>query len=345
MSLSRNKSASALPDFGHNNSFGDVHVLRISLHQSKSIPFIANTNIVSHPESYNYVGNHTHEQSFSAWGPQIQDTGLYTSTTTATALTRETHPLVPVAVESPNYMPLAVPRGEDPSLFGELPPEGTAEPEASAQSDTSQNRPTEDKDEDEDEGDWLDMADSDQSSRSRCVVVAGSDSCGLIEISDDQDLEYRPYRGSDFFFPGRLIGVYSDTDSSISDRTMIVLAVSGHGFIQCLALCRHEGHTGEERDSFYKAHAAVYRDNTSPPPTATHATMVNAPIEISLKRSRHNLKDSCYINFEHTWTLQEHVPVVDLGYVRKSQRKYLLVTHEKVQNELRQRTMATFKMA
>jgi hypothetical protein len=250
------------------------------------------------------------------------------------------HPLVPVAIESTSYPPLSLPRGEDPKLFGEFLLEDTAGPEVSAQSDTSQNTPNKDKD--EGEGDWLEMADSDQSSRTRCVV-AGPDSCGLIEMSDDQDLEYMSYRGQEFFFPGRLIGVYSDTDSSINGRTMIVLSVSGHSFVQCLALCRHEGHTGEERGSFYKAHAAVYRDNISPP-MATHATTINAPIEIKLKRSGHNIKDSCYINFEHTWTLQAHVPVVDLVYVRRSRRKNLLVTHEKVQKELCQRTLEDFEL-
>jgi hypothetical protein len=210
-----------------------------------------------------------------------------------------------------------------------------------AHSDTSQNTPT--KDTDDDEGDWLEMATNGQSSRSRCLVVAGPDSCGLVEINDDQDLEYMSYRGQEFFFPGRLIGVYSDTDSSINGRTMIVMSVSDHGFVQCLALCRHEGHTGEERGSFYRAHAAIYRDNTSPP-VATHAPMINNPIEITLKKSGHDIKDSCYVNFEHTWTLQAHVPVVDLGYVRRSQRRDLLVTHERVQQELRQRTMADFQL-
>jgi hypothetical protein len=199
------------------------------------------------------------------------------------------------------------------------------------------------KDKDEGGDDWLEMGDHDQRSRTRIVVAAGPDSCRLIEISDDHDLEYMSYCGQEFFFPGRLIGVYSDTDSSINGRTMIVLSVSDHGFVQYLALCRHEGHAGEERGSFYKAHAAVYRDNTSPP-TAKHSKTVNAPIEITLKRSGHNIKDSCYINFEHTWTLQAHVPVVDLGYGRRSQRKNLLVTHERIQNELRQRTMDVFKL-
>lgn len=230
-------------------------------------------------------------------------------------------------------------RGEDLKLLGDFPLEDTTGPEVSAESDTSQNTPNKDKD--KDEGDWLEMSSSDQSSRTRCVVVAGPDSCGLIETGDEQDLEYMSYRGQEFFFPGRLIGVYTDTDSSINGRTMIVLSVSGHGFVQCLALCRHEGHTGEERGSFYKAHAAVYRDNTSPP-TASHAKIINAPIEITLKRSAHNIKDSCYINFEHTWTLQDNVPVVDLGYVRRSQRKNLLDTHDKVQKDLRQRTMEDF---
>lgn len=221
----------------------------------------------------------------------------------------------------------------------EFPLEDTATPEVSSQSDTSHNTPNKDEDED----DWLEMADNDQRSRTRSVVVAGPDSCGLVETSNDQDLEYMSYRGQEFFFPGRLIGVYSDTDSSINGRTMIVLSVSDHGFVQCLALCRREGHTGEERSSFYKAHAAVHRDNTSPP-TAKYSKTVNAPIEITLKKSVHNIKDSCYINFEHTWTLQSHVPVVDLGYVRRSQRKNLLVTHERIQSELRQRTIDVFGM-
>jgi hypothetical protein len=225
-------------------------------------------------------------------------------------------------------------------LIGELPLEDTAEPEVSAQSDTSHYTSQNTPNKDEDESDWLEMA---ERSRIRSVVLAGPDNCGLIESSDDEGFEYMPYRGQEFFFPGRLIGVYSDTDSSINGRTMIILSVSDHGFVQCLALCRHEGHTGEERRSFYKAHAAVHSDTTSPP-TAKYSKIINAPIEVTLKKPGHNIKDSCYVNFEHTWTLQEHVPVVDLGYVRKSQRKNLLVTHERIQNELRQRTMEVFEL-
>lgn len=225
-------------------------------------------------------------------------------------------------------------------MIGEFPLEDAAEPKVSVQSDTSQNTPNKDGGED----DWLEMAHNNQRPRTRSIVVAGPDICGLIEISDDEDLEYMSHRGQEFFFPGRLIGAYkSDTDSSISGRTMIVLSVSDHGFVQCLTLCRHEGHTGEERGSFYKAHAAVHRDTTSPP-TAKHSKTINPPFEITLKKSGHNIKDSCYINFEHTWTLLEHVPVVDLGYVRKSQRKDLLITHGRIQNELRQRTMEVFEL-
>jgi hypothetical protein len=238
-------------------------------------------------------------------------------------------------------MPLSLPLVEDPNSISpgpcEFPPGDTAEPETSGQSDSSQSTPS------KDEEDWLEMANRAQHSSTQNNVVNGPDSCGLIEVGDDPDLEYMSFRGQEFFFPGRLIGVYSDTDSSINGRTMIVLSVSDHGFVQCLALCRHEGHTGEEKASFYHTHAAVYRDNTSAP-TTKHSKAKNAPIEITLKKSGHNIKDSCYINFEHTWTLQSHVPVVDFGHVRKSQRKGLLSTHERVQNELRNRTVQDFEL-
>jgi hypothetical protein len=239
-------------------------------------------------------------------------------------------------IELPSDPPLSLPCTEHPQSFAEFPLEDTATSEVSSHSDTSQTTPSKDKD--DEEGDWLEMATNGQSSKTQCL--AGRDT-GLIEISDDQ--EYRPYRGQEFFFPGRLIGVDSDTDSSIHGHAMIVLSVSDHGFVQCLSLCRHEGHTGEERGSFYKAHVAVHRDTTSPP-TAKHPKTINPSFEITLKKSGHNIKDSCYINFEHTWTLLEHVPVVDLGYVRKSQRKDLLITHGRIQNELRQRTMEVFEL-
>jgi hypothetical protein len=238
-------------------------------------------------------------------------------------------------------MPLSLPLVEHPDSISpglcEFPPGETAESEISRQSDTSQNTPSKDED------GWLDMANQEQLLRPRNSVVAGPDSCWLIEVGDDQDLEYRPYRGREFFFPGRLIGVSSDIESSINGRTMIVLSVSDHGFVECLTLCRHEGHTGEEKPSFYHTHAAVHRDTTSAP-TPNHSKAKNVPIEITLKKSGHNIKDSCYINFEHTWTLQEHVPVVDFGHVRKSQRKGLLSTHERVQNELRKRTLQDFEL-
>jgi hypothetical protein len=238
-------------------------------------------------------------------------------------------------------MPLSLPLVENPDSIRpgpcEFPPGDTAEPEISGESDTSQDTPNKDED------DWLEMAKQEQYLNPRNSVVAGSESCGLIEVGEDPDLEYMAYRGQEFFFPGRLIGVSPDADSSMGGRTMIVLSVSDQGFVQCLSLCRHEGHTGEEKASFYHTHAAVHRDTTSPP-TTKHSKAKNAPIEITLKKSGHNIKDSCYINFEHTWTLQAHVPVVDVGHVRKSQRKGLLSTHERVQNELRKRTLQDFEL-
>jgi hypothetical protein len=170
--------------------------------------------------------------------------------------------------------------------------------------------------------------------------LSGPDSLGLIEVGNDPDLEYMSFRGQEFFFPSRLIGVCPDTDSAINGRTMIVLSVSDHGFVQCLSLCRHES---EERASFYHSHAAIYCDTTSAPATK-HLKIKNAPVEIMLKKPGHSIKDSCYINFEHTWTLQSHVPVVGLGHVRNSQRKGLLSTYERVQNELRKRTAQDFEL-
>lgn len=171
-------------------------------------------------------------------------------------------------------------------------------------------------------------------------LVAGQDSAGLVELTEDVHLEYGSvaYRGRGFFHPGRLIGVYFPADSSINDRTMIVLSVSNHGFVQCVALCRHGDHTGEEHQSFYQTHAVVQCDTDSPSKTK-HLKTIKASFELTLNKQGAKIKDSCYINFEHTWTLQSEVPVVDLGHVKKAQRKDLLLMHESVQSELRNRTL------
>lgn len=171
------------------------------------------------------------------------------------------------------------------------------------------------------------------SKKNKAIRIAnfGGDGIDLVEWGDGE-AEHRSRRGGDFFHPGRVINPYSGNNDELDRRTLVVLSTTNNGYAECLALCRHPDHSGEERASFYNAHAAVYSSG-DPPPTC-HGKAKNEAIEIRFKSPSFKMSDSCYLNFEHTWTLRPDFPVMDLGYVRRDQRRRVLEVHLKIQTDL-----------
>lgn len=187
------------------------------------------------------------------------------------------------------------------------------------------------------------------------IANLGADGIDLVGWGDDgQAAEHRPRWGGDFFYPGRVVSPFSGGNDELDRRTLIVLSTTNNGYAECLALCRHPDHSGEERASFYHAHAAVYSSGDPPPPPMTPMTPArgasngggsgdgggssssssNEAVEIRFKSPRFKMQDSCYVNFEHTWTIRPDFPVMDLGYVRKDQRRKLMEMHIRIQADL-----------
>lgn len=166
------------------------------------------------------------------------------------------------------------------------------------------------------------------------IAHTGGDGIDLVEWGDGQ-AEHRPRWGGDFFYPGRVINPFSGSNDELDRRTLVVLSTTNNGYAECLALCRHPDHSGEERASFYHAHAAVYSSGHPPPqPGCCKGKGRDEAFEIRFKSPRFKMQDSCYVNFEHTWTIRPDFPVMDLGYVRKDQRRRLMEMHVKIQGDL-----------
>lgn len=151
--------------------------------------------------------------------------------------------------------------------------------------------------------------------------------------------------------PGRVVNPFSGANDELDRRTLVVLSTTVNGYAECLALCRHPDHSGEERASFYRAHAAVYCSGEPPPVVGAGVGAgaggngdgdgerdggrgSNEAVETRFKSSRFKMQDSCHVNLEHTWTTRPGFPVMDLGYVRRDQRRRLLEMHARVQVDL-----------
>lgn len=176
----------------------------------------------------------------------------------------------------------------------------------------------------------VEMAASNTADARRIANTSG-DGIDLVEWGSGR-AEHRPRWGGDFFHPGRVVNPFSGSNDELDRRTLVVLSTTNNGYAECLALCRHPDHSGEERASFYRAHAAVYCSGEPPPSGGGKGA--NEAVEIKFKSARFKLQDSCYVNFEHTWTIRPDFPVMDLGYVRKDQRRKLMEMHVKVQTDL-----------
>ncbi|ROV96153.1 hypothetical protein VSDG_05069 [Cytospora chrysosperma] len=255
--------------------------------------------------SYNWSGNHTHDQSLGHFGHQeIQrhcgDTLHAYQRPGETLFSRTRAP-------KEEYHPSpSLPRPQQIELIGgpvaehhhwaRQPPSACDECAA----ERAQNA-----------GDTADQQAAECQVDIERIANLGADGIDLVGWGDDgQAAEHRPRWGGDFFYPGRVINPFSGGNDELDRRTLIVLSTTNNGYAECLALCRHPDHSGEERASFYHAHAAVF------------------------KSPRFKMQDSCYVNLEHTWTIRPDFPVMDLGYIRKDQRRKLMEMHIRIQADL-----------
>lgn len=117
----------------------------------------------------------------------------------------------------------------------------------------------------------------------------------------------------------------------------------------CLALSQHSDHTGDEAPSFYSYHAAVYSQGTPLALLSSNESLrnnpVNPPIELELNGDgKFKLDECCYLNFESTFTLRPEFPVMDLGKVRKDQRRSLMETYQKRQVDMLNRNIEEYRL-
>ncbi|KUI59125.1 hypothetical protein VP1G_06400 [Cytospora mali] len=314
-------STSTQPAKGSPQKKGNLRIKpRLSIRQIRAKNLNLGTDLRSF---YNWIGNHTHDQSLGHFGP-LTGQGHNGSSTqiehgaTFHAYSGET-PSSSTAAKAENSC-CSPPAPEHIELIG---PTDDSAAECQDPSLTCQSFECE-----------FDIEVSEMTSKNKAMQRTANfvgDGMDLVELGDGE-AEHRPRLGGDFFHPGRVINPYSGSNDELDRRTLIVLSTTNNGYVECLALCRHPDHSGEERASFYKVHAAVY--NSGDPPPNSGGRRRNEAIEIKFKNHNFKMSDSCYVNFEHTWTLRPDFPVMDLGHVRRDQRRKVLEMHVKIQMDL-----------
>lgn len=156
-----------------------------------------------------------------------------------------------------------------------------------------------------------------------------ADSFETVDFGSQGPPRYRQQADAGFFHCGRLIGVPSSYhNQALRGRTLLVLTVSNHGWAQCVCLCQHEGLNGRERRSFYRAHGAIYSEG--PPRHFDRAE--HAPIPAKMSNMEYKIREDCYVNFEHTFSLNRDFTVASLGTVED--KKKLIEVYQKVQKSM-----------
>lgn len=117
---------------------------------------------------------------------------------------------------------------------------------------------------------------------------------------------------------GHVIEVSDAADGHIHRRTMVVLAVTAIKFLQCVLVCRHP-QTQTHGPEFYMAHIHVVDSRRASEQrqhvwqeTVLPVRVVNIVIE---DRGRYALRDNCYINLQHAWTVRNELMFRNIGIV------------------------------
>lgn len=166
-----------------------------------------------------------------------------------------------------------------------------------------------------------------------------SDSIGTISLLDRTMITYQPEGENSFFSSGRLLLIDENANNeAIAGRLLLVLAVSDHGWPQCVCVCRHKGYDETIETAFYRAHTAVYGADKP----QRHRKVKHEPIQLEMEQWA-SLETDCYVNLEHTWTLSKNIRVAKVGWVSDGQRKELVEMYQQVQKALLDRTIDKIK--
>ncbi|KAM0273976.1 hypothetical protein ACHAQH_008068 [Verticillium albo-atrum] len=143
--------------------------------------------------------------------------------------------------------------------------------------------------------------------------------------------------GGSFFVAGRVIRLDDEVNNgALRRRTMVVVAVSSDGMPQCLSLCVHKNHDGEEEGTHWDSHSATHSEEA----TETYTRHKNPVIYLDLKNKKiTRVAPRAFINYEHTWTLASnsgngYLRFQNLGSVVKRQRKEFLETYLRVKRAM-----------
>jgi hypothetical protein len=113
--------------------------------------------------------------------------------------------------------------------------------------------------------------------------------------------------------PGRFVMI-TDNDRTLYHRAMIVMAKSADSTLQCVSLCHHPGLVPKDLRKFRKTHMAVSaQQGSNQPATSSTDTVVVTFQDDVLDTCR--LRENCWINCQHVWTIRSDVLLSLLGHV------------------------------
>ena len=145
--------------------------------------------------------------------------------------------------------------------------------------------------EDNDE-DWLEMS---KSSMQNDNVT--------IDHSKEQKLEFSG-NNSSILSPGRVITI-DDSDIHYSSRTMVVMAKSDEGALQCISLCSHPRVGPKDYPNLSPAHLPVY--SAKDDHIANTKEYFKTQVIIDFDDTDSTLIKSSWINCQHVWTVRSAV--------------------------------------
>lgn len=154
-----------------------------------------------------------------------------------------------------------------------------------------------------------------------------------IKGSRVHTLKYSSNRDINYFHVGRVFQISTqDRNIEYRCRTMVVLAVTDHHAILCLALCLYQDISGREDPRFFESHVATYAMDSGPPRKC--APTQRPSIRIQLNPGLDLLK-SVWINCQQPCIIQApKMAIADVGYLEPTQLAILKREYCTVQESL-----------
>lgn len=167
--------------------------------------------------------------------------------------------------------------------------------------DKEEDEENQDAEADDEDSDWLNMSSSKQSQTT---------------TNDNVTVRHKrpPRHTSNNYYqdPGSVITIFDGEEGHLSCRTMVVMARSEEGSLECVSLCPHPNITQAHQKKYWTSHVPVC-DATGVPTDTAPEFKKTIRIQFSLNTT---LLPECFINCQHVWTIRNGVKYAEEGTVQ-----------------------------